>query len=128
MRFEHIALNVADPPAMAAWYVEHLGLCVHISQTEPPFAHFLVDDSGSMMLELYHNPAFPCPDPSMRHPAELHFALVSADAQADSNRLCNAGAQVVEWVRPPDGSQICMLRDPWGMAWQLCQRAPGWAP
>jgi glyoxylase I family protein len=28
MKIEHIAFNVADPVAVAAWYAEHLGLTV----------------------------------------------------------------------------------------------------
>ena len=125
MRFEHLALNVADPRAMAAWYRQHLGLSSVVSQDAPPFAQFLRADCG-MMVELYHNPDAPCPDPHQRSPAELHLALVSDDAEADAARLTSAGATLVEWVRPDDGSHIAMLRDPWGIAWQLCQRAPGW--
>ncbi|TVR13885.1 MAG: VOC family protein [Planctomycetota bacterium] len=125
MRFEHIALNVSDPISMAAWYHTHLGFTRVVAQDSAPFAQFLRADCG-MMLELYHNPDAPCPDPAQRSPAELHLALVSKDAQADAERLTRAGATVVEWVHPEDGSAIAMLRDPWGLAWQLCQRAPGW--
>jgi catechol 2,3-dioxygenase-like lactoylglutathione lyase family enzyme len=28
MIIEHFALNVTDPTAASAWYVQHLGLCV----------------------------------------------------------------------------------------------------
>ncbi|TVR40123.1 MAG: VOC family protein [Planctomycetota bacterium] len=126
MRFEHIALNVAEPQAMAAWYVQHLGLRVRMAMDQPPYGHFLVDDGGIMMLELYYNPNAPCPDPGARHHSELHLALHSSDAVADTQRLCAAGASHVEWVHPDDGSCISMLRDPWGLAWQLCQRAQPW--
>ena len=34
-----------------------------------------------------------------------------------------AGARVVDEVRKPDGTLLLMLRDPWGLALQLCQRA-----
>lgn len=125
MRFEHLALNVSDPPSMADWYRQHLGLNSVIAQDKPPFAQFLRADCG-MMLELYYNPDAPCPNPGQRSPAELHLALVSDNAEADVERLCAAGASLVEWVLPDDGSRIAMLRDPWGLAWQLCQRAPGW--
>src|SRR5688572_26785379 len=55
MKIEHMAFNVADALAMSRWYVEHLGFSVKRGSTEPPFAHFLADDSGTMMLELYSN-------------------------------------------------------------------------
>ena len=33
MKIEHIALQVADPAAMADWYVKHLGFCVRRAAT-----------------------------------------------------------------------------------------------
>jgi len=65
LRLEHVALNVADPRAMADWYVAHLGMRV-VRQVKGPA---LSDD------------------------------------------------------RLPDGSRLLMLRDPWGLALQLCARA-----
>ena len=55
MKIEHVALNVPDPLAMARWYVEHLGLTVKRRAMEAPYAHFLADDSGTVMVELYGN-------------------------------------------------------------------------
>ncbi len=122
MTIEHFALNVPDPVAFAAWYGQHLGLRVlrhlpHANQT-----HFLGDDHATV-IEIYHNPAAPVPDYRATHHLVLHLAFVSADATADTARLLAAGASHVEDVRPPDGSLIVMLRDPWGLALQLCQRA-----
>jgi glyoxylase I family protein len=34
-----------------------------------------------------------------------------------------AGARLVEAVTPADGSVLLMMRDPWGVPVQLCQRA-----
>ena len=56
MKIEHFALNVAEPVAMAAWYVDNLGFKVARHMDEPPFAHFLEDSSGTGMLEIYNNP------------------------------------------------------------------------
>ena len=56
------------------------------------------------------------------HPLLLHLALVSADPYADSKRLQLAGAQQVDEVNLADGSLLVMLRDPWGLALQLCRR------
>jgi hypothetical protein len=57
------------------------------------------------------------------HPLLFHLAIKSSDAVADSKRPAAAGATVVEEVRLDDGSQLVMMRDPWGLALQLCQRA-----
>lgn len=121
MILEHTALNVPDPVAFAAWYVQHLGLRVlrhlpHASET-----HFLGDERGAV-IEIYRNPAAPVPDYRAMHHLVLHLAFVSADAASDAARLLAADATHVEDVRPPDGSLLVMLRDPWGVALQLCQR------
>ena len=36
MKLEHIAINVPDPVAMAAWYVEHMDMKVVIATDSPP--------------------------------------------------------------------------------------------
>lgn len=122
MRFEHVALNVAEPKAMAAWYCQHLGLRVRRALTDQAQTHFLVDDSDHMMLEIYCNPVDQVPDYTTMHPLVLHLALVSTDPYADSHRLQQAGAQQVDKVELADGSLLLMLRDPWGLAIQLCRR------
>lgn len=123
MKFEHFALNVPDAPAQAKWYVEHLGFAVARAKTEAPFTHFLSDDTGRVVVELYSNPAAPYPAYPAQHPLVFHFAVVSANARNDRERLVRAGAQFVMEETLPDGSVLVMLRDPWGVALQLCQRA-----
>jgi glyoxylase I family protein len=122
MTLEHSALNVPDPVAFASWYGQHLGMRVarHLPQANQ--THFLADDRGAM-IEIYRNPAAPLPDYAAMHHLELHLAFSSADAVADAARLLAAGATHVEEVHPPDGSLLIMLRDPWGLALQVCQRA-----
>ena len=50
MKIEHVALNVADPVAMARWYTEHLKLTVVKGMDTIPYTHFLADDGGTVML------------------------------------------------------------------------------
>lgn len=123
MKIEHVAFNVKDPLAMGRWYVEHLGLTVKRRTVEPPYAHFLADDSGTVMVEIYCNPDAPIPDYHSMNPLALHLALVSKDIAADIQRLKNAGATLVgEIDSRPTGDQLAMLRDPWGFAIQLVKR------
>lgn len=122
MSIEHIAFNVDDPVSMAAWYCEHCGLRVVRHAPERAQTHFLADESGTV-IEIYRNPPENVPDYPSMHPLQFHLALKSADAQADSQRLTAAGATLVDEVRLDDGSHLIMMRDPWGVAWQVCQRA-----
>ncbi|HEX2100632.1 MAG TPA: VOC family protein [Candidatus Synoicihabitans sp.] len=123
MRFEHFALNVTAPHALAAWYQQHLGFQLARDVGGPTQTLFLADHSGRVVVELYHNPAAPVPDYAAMHHLVFHFAVVSDDAPNDAARLERAGATLVEEVAPPDGSRLFMLRDPWGICVQLCQRA-----
>jgi len=121
MKIEHLAFNVKDPAAVAAWYGKNLGFRVVKSLAEPPFTHFIADDAG-VMVELYANAAARVLDFPQLHPLELHLAMSSADPDADTARLKAAGAAYVEEVRLADGTHLVMLRDPWGLALQLCKR------
>jgi predicted enzyme related to lactoylglutathione lyase len=53
----------------------------------------------------------------------FHFAVVAADARAECRRLEKAGARLFLEEPQPDGSMLIMMRDPWGVPVQLCQRA-----
>lgn len=122
MTIEHVALNVPDPVGFAAWYGRHLGLRVVRHHPEPHQTHFLADERGGV-LEIYRNPPDQVPDYRAMHHLVFHLAFKSPDAVRDASRLIAAGASHVEDVLPPDGSVLVMLRDPWGIALQLCQRA-----
>jgi catechol 2,3-dioxygenase-like lactoylglutathione lyase family enzyme len=123
MRIEHLALNVADPVAMAEWYCEHLGFSITRKSENVPFTHFLTDSFGTAMIEIYNNPPKDVPDYAAMNPLLLHIAFVSADPETDKQRLLTAGAKFVEEVRPDEGSHLIMMRDPWGVPIQLCKRA-----
>lgn len=123
MRFEHFALNMADARAAAAWYVAHLGLKVIRARPDAPYTQFLADDTGRVFLEIYSNPVDPLPDYNTQHPLRVHFAFSVADARKEQGRLQLAGACLVVEEEFPDGTRLIMMRDPWGIPVQLCQRA-----
>lgn len=123
MLFEHFALNVPDSKAAADWYAAHLGFKIVRALEGAPFTRFLADESGRVVLEVYSNPAAPFPNYAAQHPLIFHWALVSANPDADRARLEKAGATFAYVDDLPDGSRLTMLRDPWGIALQLCRRA-----
>ena len=123
MRIEHLALNVAGPLEMARWYVEHLGFIVQRRVMEPPWAHFLTDETGKVMLEIYSRTDIALPDYAATHPGTLHLALVSNDLAADRDRLLKAGCTPEGNITPlPGGDEMTFLRDPWGLCLQLVKR------
>lgn len=122
MKMEHIAFNVEHPVLMARWYVEHLGMTVKRCSTDAPHVHFLADDSGTVMIEVYGNPDVPRTDFSKLQPPEIHLAFLSDDLSGDVKRLTKAGASIVADVHKLGEDTFAMLRDPWGMPVQLVQR------
>lgn len=123
MKIEHVAFNVADPVAVADWYVTHLGLHIARHVPGPAQTHFLADDAGESVIEIYNNPPDQVPDYAAMNPLLFHLAFVSESPSDDSTRLIAAGATLVDELNLPDGSHLMMLRDPWGLALQLCKRA-----
>lgn len=123
MKIEHFAINVEEPLAMADWYGKHLGLKVIKQDNESPYMTFLADDSGRVMIEVYKNPADQVPEYRNMDPLIMHLAFVSGDPGGDKKRLVEAGAEEVSDEILEDGSHLVMLRDPWGIALQLCKRS-----
>lgn len=122
MKIEHFAINVADPIAMADWYVKHMGLAVVRKQEGGAHTHFLADDSGDVMLEIYCNPPEQVPDYASMNPLLLHLAFVCDNPEQKRAELEAVGASFAEEVHIKDGSHLVMMRDPWGLAIQLCKR------
>lgn len=122
MKLEHFALNVEEPVAMVSWYVAHLGLQVVRQMQEAPYTSFMADDSGRIMIEIYRNPADEVPLYREMNPLLVHLAFVSENPDQDSQRIQQAGATLVSDQKLEDGSHLVMLRDPWGLALQLCKR------
>lgn len=123
MRFEHFALNVPDARAHSRWYVAHVGFKVSRSREDAPYTHFLADETGAVVVELYSNTTQPCHDFRSHHALLFHFAVVARDARAERARLEQAGATLFLEEPLADGSLLIMMRDPWGVPLQLCQRA-----
>lgn len=123
LHFEHLALNVADPLAVAAWYVAHLGMDVVHRGGPPMHMHFLADAGRRALIELYCNASAPTDAYAGMAPAQLHVAFSSTDPDADAARLVEAGAVRIDQVRYDDGAYLVMLRDPWGLPIQLARRA-----
>ena len=123
MKLEHTAFNVADPVAVAQWYRDHLGMTIVRRGDAPVHMHFLADDSGNTLLEIYCNPPDQVPNYREMDPLIFHLALVSDDPGNDRDRLRAAGAEEVEELHTDAGDHLIMMRDPWGHCLQLCRRA-----
>ncbi len=123
MKFEHYAINVEDSVAVANWYVEHCGMKIEVALPAAPFMRFLSDSTGRVVIELYSNPAAPIPDYASQNHLVYHLAFAVEDIDAEKDRLMSAGCSLIEELGPEPGTRLVMLRDPFGMALQLCQRA-----
>ena len=124
MRIEHVALNVSDPVAMAAWYCKHLGMRIVRKGPPPVNARFMAASTGNVILEIYTNPPDAVPDYAAMNPLLLHVAFLADDVAAARDKLVTAGASVVSDLETlPNGDVILMLRDPWGLAIQFVKRA-----
>ena len=121
---EHVAWQVEDPEAVVAWYGEQFGFRVVRKNNDPARTHFIADSAGKVLVEIYNNGASSIPDYANQHPLILHLAFASTDPAADRDRLLKAGCSIAEEVRTTSaGDTLCMMRDPFGFAIQLCTRA-----
>ncbi len=123
VRFEHIGINVQDPVKMAEWWEKNLDMKIK-RQGEPPVSmHFLSDADENMMIEIYHNPPDAVPDYASMDPLLLHIAFEVDDVKAMQEKLIAAGATLHSYQVNPDGDEILILRDPWGVPIQFVKRA-----
>lgn len=123
MRLEHIAFNVEDVAAFAAWYTANLGMKIARSIDEPPYIHFLSDSAGKSLIEVYSDPQGNVIDYGARHAVTFHLAFAVEDMEAERQRLVAAGASLDGDVnRRANGDKLAFLRDPWGITIQLVQR------
>jgi catechol-2,3-dioxygenase len=124
MKIEHIGYQVSEPGKVAAWYVEHLGFRIMRKSSQSPWAHFLADESGRVMIEIYNNPNAPMPDYASLNPLVLHLAFSTEDVESERQRLLAAWATADGEIElTPAGDRVALLRDPWGFPIQLCKRA-----
>ena len=118
MKLEHVAFDVPDPEKLIAWWCEHLGF-----RRSKPGSAFILDDSGIMGLEIYRTGETPAaPDYKSMNSMTLHVAFVSDDVKADADRLVAAGATLEQITLENPAFNMAILRDPWGVAIQLCRR------
>jgi uncharacterized glyoxalase superfamily protein PhnB len=89
---------------------------------KPPFAHFIADKTGRLAIEIYKNDSAKIINFKSKHPLEFHFAFMVKNAEEIKNNLIKAGATLEEELNLDDGSHLVMLRDPFGVPLQLCQR------
>ena len=122
MIFEHFGINVPDARAMAKWYVDNLGMKIVHAVENAPYAHFLADETGRTIMEIYSNTDHPIPDYAAQHPSKYHFALKTNDPSASKDKLVKAGAKFLFEETLDDGSFLIMLRDPWDIPLQLAKR------
>lgn len=117
MKLEHVAIDVSDPGAFKAWWCENLGFRV---SSNPGF---IMDDTGVMGLEVYRTGETPvAPDYKSMNSMTFHVAFVSDDVKADVDRLVAAGATLEQLKLDNPAFHMAILRDPWGVAVQLCRR------
>ena len=125
--FEHFAINVNKPKQMAEWYVKNLNMSITKSMEEAPYTHFLADSTGRLAMEIYSNENAEIPDYQNEHPLTFHMAFASENAEKMKNKLEGEGATVFEELKPNEGTHLVMLRDPFGVPLQICQRAENFA-
>ena len=124
LKFEHFAINVEDPVSVATWYCDNLGMRVVRHGDAPVHMHFLADTTGRVVIEIYNSPPELVPDYASQNPQVLHIAFATPDIDKSIEKLQEAGATLEGGPgTTPAGDQLAMLRDPWGFAVQLTQRA-----
>ena len=123
MKIEHLGLQVEQPVEMAEWYCKNFGFTIKRVFKNSAKNHFIADNSGNIMLEIYNNQTVKTPDYANIDPLILHLAFQCDDVKGTIKSLVADGATLI--VGPndsPDSDDLGMLRDPWGLAIQLCKR------
>ena len=125
MIIEHVAFVVQDPEAMVEWYSNHLGL--REIRRGGGGDIFVSDESEETVLQLEDGRRLfkeaGKPDYGGRDAQELHLAFKVEDVRGVCERLIQAGASLEgEIVVTDDGDEMALLRDPWGLAFQVVKR------
>jgi catechol 2,3-dioxygenase-like lactoylglutathione lyase family enzyme len=117
-RLHHVILDCPDPPALAAFYAELLGL--PITWLEEDFAVVSVHDTTSGLAFQrapdHQPPQWPDPD----HPQQVHLDVMVDDLEAAHPRVLTLGATLLS-------AEGHVYADPAGHPFCLIPR-PGWAP
>lgn len=130
MIFEHVALNVAAPAAMADWYCTHFGLSVLHGADAPVPVRFIGNpENGMVVLELYANPSVPVEDFAQMSQVTFHLAFLTDNVQREYERILQCGATpLVEVETLANGNEVAFFRDPWGVPVQFIKRMQNLTP
>lgn len=125
MIIEHVAFVVKDPEAACAWYCEHVGM--REVRRGGGGDIFVSDENGSTILQLEDarlvSDKEDVADHARRDARQLHLAFSVDDVGGDCRRLLAAGAAMEgEILVTHDGDEMVLLRDPWGLPFQLVKR------
>ena len=121
MKLEHFAIDVPDSEAFIEWWCKNLGM-----RRSAPKSGFIMDDSGTIGLEIYRTGETPAaPNYAAMNAMTLHIAFASDDVKADVDRLVAAGAKVEQLKLDNPNFHMAIVRDPWGVSIQFCKRANG---
>ncbi len=124
IQFEHFALNVEQPHEIADWYVRTFGCQIILKMDAEPHTVFLADANGRVFWELYRNQKAPMTNVCHSDPLVFHLAVAVDELDGTKSEVMEAGGAFIEEVRTDSGSVLLMMRDPWGIALQLCCRIP----
>lgn len=118
IRFEHVAIDVENPKAVADWYVKYLGLEI-ISETKKMI--FVGDPDHNCMFELYKKPGVKSRLSSLSHDS-AHVAFATDDAEGLSKKMVEGGAKILKQFTNPVGDTVINMSDPWGNNIQIIHR------
>lgn len=119
-RLHHVIIDCPDPPALAAFYPELLGLPVTWQQADFAVVARSETSSGiAFQLAPGHQPPRR-PDP--RWPQQFHLDVMVDDVDTAEPKVLALGAQ-----RLPGGDSLRFYADPAGHPCCLIPR-PAWAP
>ena len=91
MKLEHVAIDVPDAEAFIQWWIANLGF-----RRSAPGSGFIMDDSGTMGLEIYRTGETPAaPDYKAMNSMTLHVAFVSDDVADVGESDKHAGTVLV---------------------------------
>ena len=118
IRFEHIAIDVENPKAVADWYVKYMSLTI-ISESKKMI--FVGDPDRHAMFELYKKPDVKVRFSSLSHDSS-HVAFATDDAAGLSKKMVEGGAKILKQFTNPVGDTVINMKDPWGNNLQIIQR------
>src|SRR5512137_1946707 len=109
---------------MGKWYQDNLGFKILLSAGDDvDGVSFVVDSTGTTVLELGRLPEVPSLEGRNLPPLQLHIAIECVNPAAEAQRLIDAGAELLgESLRNSYQGEKILIRDPWGYTIQLVNR------